>query len=138
MPSGKRIKRYKKIIILSAIVLFSLLTIFIILADRLIEPLLKDKLHTLIIQGSDSLYTYKLGRLSTSLLGGKVEVENLQITIDSNRYAQLEQKRALPSLTMQLNLGRGYIKGVGIISLLFGRKVIEEEILSSDAQIKLS
>ncbi|HEU0065553.1 MAG TPA: hypothetical protein VFQ58_10990, partial [Flavisolibacter sp.] len=61
MPSGKRIKRYKKIIILSAIVLFSLFIIFIILADRLIEPLLKDKLHTLIIQGSDSLYTYKLG-----------------------------------------------------------------------------
>jgi hypothetical protein len=138
MPSGKRIKKYKKIIIISAIVLFSLFTIFIILADRLIEPILKDKLHTLIIQGSDSLYSYKLGRLSTSLLGGKVEVENLQITIDSNRYAQLEQKRALPSLTMQLNLGRGYIQGVGIISLLFGRKVIVEEILSKDAQIKLS
>lgn len=112
--------------------------IFLIVVDRFIEPVLKDRLHTLIIQGSDSLYTYTLGKLKANFYGGNVEVENLQIKVDSNRYEFLRAKNALPSLTMQLSLASGKIKGVSIFDLLFNKKIRIEEILSTQADIKLS
>lgn len=110
----------------------------ILLANIFLEPALRKKLHTLIIQGSDSLYTYQLGTLKASFLGGDVEIENLRINIDSSRYEVLRQKKALPSLTMQLNLEKGHVKGVGLIAVLFGKKLVIEEIMTRQADIKLS
>lgn len=110
----------------------------IFLANFFLGPALQKKLHTLIIQGSDSLYTYQLGRLNASFFGGDVAVENLKIDIDSNRYKVLEQRNALPALTMQLTLEKGHIKGVGLISVLFGRKITVEEIMTKQANIRLS
>ncbi|MBO9684121.1 MAG: hypothetical protein J7502_15890 [Flavisolibacter sp.] len=130
--------RYKKTLIIGGSILLTLFILLLIFVNRFIEPILKDRLHTLIIQGSDSLYTYTLGKLNANFYGGNVEVENLQINIDSNRYQYLRARNALPSLTMQLSLQRGHIKGVGIIDLLFGRKVRIEEIMSKQADIKLT
>ena len=108
-----------------------------IVAQRFLEPLLKDRLHTLIIQGSDSLYTYKLGNLDASFLGGNVEVENLHIDIDSARYAMLKAANDLPSITMELDLIKGKIEGIGVLSLLFSKKILIDEIISEDANIRL-
>jgi hypothetical protein len=115
--------RYKKILTLAGAVLLTLFILLLIFVNRFLEPVLKDRIHTLIIQGSDSLYTYTLGKLNANFYGGNVEVENLQINIDSNRYQYLRARNALPSLTMQLSLQRGHIKGVGIFDLLFGKKI---------------
>jgi hypothetical protein len=137
MPK-KWLTRYKKILLIAGSVLAGMFIVLLIFVNRFIEPILKDRIHTLIIQGSDSLYTYTLGKLKANFYGGNVEVENLQIKIDSNRYEYLRKRNALPSLTMQLSLQRGRIKGVGIIDLLFGRKVRVEEIMSKQADIILS
>ena len=110
----------------------------IFLVNLFLEPTLRNKLHTLIIEGSDSLYTYNLGRLKADFFGGDVEVQNLQINIDSNHYKILKQKNELPALTMQLSLQNGHIKGVGLISILFGKKINIEEIMTSQANIRLS
>lgn len=131
-------KRYKKIILTAAAILFSFFILLLVFVNRFIEPILKDRLHTLIIQGSDSLYSYTLGKLTANFYGGNVEVENLQIRVDSNRYEYLREHNALPSLTMQLSLKSGRIKGVGIIDLLFEKKIHIEEILSSQAHVQLT
>lgn len=130
--------RYKKLMVVAAAVLLTLFILLLVFVNRFIEPILKDRLHTLIIPGSDSLYTYTLGKLRANFYGGNVEVENLQISIDSNRYKYLRTRNALPSLTMQLSLQRGHVKGVGIIDLLFGRKIRIEEIMSRQADIALT
>lgn len=130
--------RYKKILIVGASILFSLFILLLFFVNSFIEPILKDRLHTLIIQGSDSLYTYSLGKLKANFYGGNVEVENLQIQVDSSRYEYLRKRNALPSLTMQLSLQRGHVKGIGIIDLLFGRKIRIEEIMSKQADVVLS
>src|SRR5438270_13627782 len=98
-------------------ILIGFLIIFYIVVDNYVEPILRDRLHTLIIKGSDSLYTYTLGKLKTNFFNGNVEVENLQISLDSNRYEYLRQRNSLPPLTMDFSLRKGYIKGVGIFSL---------------------
>jgi hypothetical protein len=134
----ERLRRYKKLLLAAGAILASLFILLLVFVNRFIEPVLKDRIHTLIIQGSDSLYTYSLGKLKANFYGGNVEVENLQIKVDSNRYEYLRQRNALPSLTMQLSLQRGHIKGVGIIDLLFGRKIRVQEIMSKQANIILS
>lgn len=109
---------------------------FIIFVNTWLEPMLKDRLRILIVQGSDSLYTYKLGNLRANFFGGAVELENLNIDINAAKYNQLKAANALPPLTMQLTLGRGHIKGVGILSLLFSKKIKVGEIFSKDANIR--
>ena len=109
--------RYRRILITAASILLGLFIVLVIFVDRFIEPILKDRLHTLIIQGSDSLYTYTLEKLDANFYGGNVEVKNLQISVDSNRYEYLRKRNALPSLTMQLTLERGYVKGLSLIHI---------------------
>ena len=138
MSSWTGFSRYKKLLILAGSVLFILFVVLLVFVNRIIEPVLKDRLHTLIIRGSDSLYTYTLGKLNANFYGGNVEVENLQIRVDSNRYNYLRSRNALPSLTMQLSLERGHINGVDIFDLLFGRKIRVDEIMSRKADIILS
>ncbi|HEX2534742.1 MAG TPA: hypothetical protein VHK69_13445 [Chitinophagaceae bacterium] len=120
-----------------AFLVFSLITIFI-LVNRFLEPVLRERLHTLIIQGSDSLYTYRLGRLNASFFGGSVEVENLHIQVDSNRFRALQATNALPALTLQLDLQRGHIRGIGILPLVFQKRIVIREILSREANVRLS
>jgi hypothetical protein len=131
-------RRYKRWIITGLIIASILIGLSLLLANRFVEPMLRDRLETLIIRGSDSLYTYELGDLKANFFGGNVEVENLQIRIDSNRYYQLKRRNALPPLTMHLDLQRGYIKGLGVFSLLFGKEIDIKELGSRQADIKLS
>ena len=138
MITRKWLVRYKKTIVISGSILLTLFILLLFFVNRFIEPILKDRLHTLIIQGSDSLYTYTLGKLNANFYGGNVEVENLQVKVDSTRYEYLKRRNALPSLTMQLSLQRGRVKGVGIVDLLFGKKIRIEEIMSRQADIILS
>ena len=123
MPSLQKYFQFKRGI---KITFFFLLLIFVFLllfANRFVEPVLRERLHTLIVQGSDSLYYYNLDKLNANFFGGNVEVENLHIRVDSNRYFKLLQDDALPSLTMQLDLEKGRIKGLGVFSLIFGKRI---------------
>lgn len=138
MPRSAAYRRYKRLIIVTGSILLGLFLLLLFFVDRFIEPIVKDRIHTLIIQGSDSLYTYTLGKLKANFYGGNVEVENLQINIDSNRYEYLRKRNALPTLTMQLSLERGQINGIGIIDLLFRKRIKIQEIVSKKADIRLS
>lgn len=131
----RRLMQTVKYFLLFCVLAFAFLLFFI---NRFLEPMLKDRFHTLIVQGSDSLYKYELGSLNANFFGGNVEVENLHIRIDSLRYRQLAAANALPALTMQLDLQRGHIRGLGVVSFLFGKKIKISEILSREADIKLS
>lgn len=138
MAVRKNFHWYKKLMIVITVIFLSAFIILLIFVDRFVEPILKDRIHTLIVQGSDSLYTYHLGKLKANFFGGNVEIQDLEINVDSIRYNKLRSINALPSLTMQVNLQRGRIKGLGIFSLLFLKKINVQEIMSADANIRLS
>ncbi|HEU4469515.1 MAG TPA: hypothetical protein VFR58_00405 [Flavisolibacter sp.] len=138
MVSRKTGKRYRKIVLYTAGILLSVFLLLVVFVDRYIEPLLKDRLHTLIITGSDSLYTYTLGDLRANFFGGNVEVENLHVRVDSARYARLRERGSLPALTMQLDLDYGHIRGIRVMSLLFGKKIHIREIVSEQADIRIA
>lgn len=135
MPN--RIRRAPRWLLYTAVFLVLLVAVLSLFVNRYLEPVLRDRLHTLIIQGSDSLYTYQLGKLNANFLGGNVEVRNLHIQIDSNRYRQMAAARALPALTMELDLGRGLIRGIDVFDLVFSREINIDEIISKDADVRL-
>lgn len=110
---------------------------FLYFINQFVEPILRQRLNTLITTGSDSLYHYRLGDLKINFYGGKAEVTDLNIWVDSSRYFQLKQANALPALTIQMELQRGYIKGLGLLPLILGRQILVSEIMSKEANIKL-
>lgn len=133
---GKRRKLRRLVYILSGVLLLFIATVAL-LANTLVEPVLRKRLHTLIIDGSDSLYTYTLGDLHVNFFGGDIGVYNLRMTVDSSRFARLQKTGGLPSLIMQLDVNQAHIKGIGMFSLLFSKKVIIREILSEDANVRI-
>src|SRR5690349_24062319 len=137
---AEKVKRWsiKKILLIVASGLALLIVGLIIFINTYVEPLIREKLKTLIINGSDSLYTYSLGSLNANFYGGNVEVENLHITVDSNRYHYLHKRNSLPSLTMQLSLKKGHIKGLSLLKLLLNKRISIDEISSDQADLNLS
>lgn len=138
MASSTRYSKLKKLLKYSFFFLILVFVVLLLFANRFVEPVLRQRIHTLIIQGSDSLYQYEFSKLDANFFGGNVEVENLHLRIDSNRYYKMLRENSLPSLTMQLDLQKGQIKGLGVFSLIFGKQINITEILSKEANIKLS
>ncbi len=134
---GKK-RSLKRLLFILAGALLVLLAAIAFLASFYVEPVLRKRLQTLIVEGSDSLYTYKLGDLHVNFMGGNVGVHDLQVAVDSNRYNQLKKSGQLPALVMQLDVNSAHIKGIGIFSLLFGKKILIDEIESEDANIRIS
>jgi hypothetical protein len=118
------------------------LLIFILVAGMALvhvylEPALRKRLHVMIIEGSDSLYTYKLGNLTASALGGNITVENLRVQVDSTRFKYLQSRHALPALTVQVNVKSADVKGISIYSLIFKKQIEIKQIASSNAELRL-
>lgn len=128
--------KYRRWLVVGVAVLMALFVFLGLFADRLIEPVLKERLHTLIIKGSDSLYTYTLRDLNTNVLGGRAEIVDLEVRVDSNRYRQLEAAHALPSVTVEVQIARGYINGLGVLPLLFSKRLALHEFVSHDANVR--
>jgi hypothetical protein len=137
MPSPIIKRRLRHWLLYGVLLLAFILGFLAVVAERFVEPMLRDRLQTLIVRGSDSLYAFHMGQLNASFFGGSVEISDVHIKVDSNRYAALLQKNKLPSLTMELDMGHGYLHGVGIFSLVFGKKVSVGELFSGDAHIVL-
>ncbi len=67
MAAGKR-RKWRRLAVLLAGLLVAFLILVVFLANVFMEPALRKRLQTLIVEGSDSLYTYKLGDLHVNLL----------------------------------------------------------------------
>ena len=137
MQTVKRKRNFKRLGIIAIILLVLGFALLAVLANFYVEPVLRKRLHTLIIDGSDSLYSYQLGSLNTHLFGGNIEIGNLTINVDSGRYRTLESQKALPPMVMQVNVRKASIKGIGIFALLFSKKINIQEISSQDADVRL-
>jgi hypothetical protein len=106
-------------------------------AEHYVEPILRERIGILIVQGSSGLYRYKMARLEASLFGGQVEIDGLQMFVDSTRYRQLAAESRLPAITVNIDMPHGHLRGVGLWSLLAGRQVRVDELFTADARIEL-
>jgi len=106
-------------------------------AERFVEPVLRQRLEALVVQGSDSLYRFQLDRLEASLFGGSATLSGFRVEIDSSRYRLLREQKRLPAVTMRISMSQGRLRGVQVLSLLFGQRVDVEELFTRDARIEV-
>ncbi|GAA4338887.1 hypothetical protein [Flaviaesturariibacter amylovorans] len=133
-----RLRRWRRFIFWGLGLLLLLLGGLWYAGEYYVGPLLRERLEVLIVRGSDSLYRYDVGKLDASLFGGSVEIDELNVRVDSNRYRQLEAARQLPPLTFEVKMHHGHLRKVNVFGLLFGKKVEVGELFTSDAQVELS
>ena len=131
MPLSKRVRW-----LLAGLAVFVVLLLALALAaERYVAPALRERIGVLIVQGSDSLYTWRVDKLKASLFGGRVTIEGLHIDVDSNRYRRLLAEQRLPPLTLQVDMPYGHLRGVDVLNLLLGRNVRVGELFTQDARI---
>lgn len=106
-----------------------------LLARFYVQPALRQRLQTLIVEGSDSLYTYRLGDMSTNVFGGNIWVNDFEMSIDSTRYRQLQAEKALPALVARIRIKKASLEGLSVFSLLFSKKIYISKIHSGDADV---
>ena len=114
-----------------------LIVLFLVFVNSFLKPILTSRLRTLVVQGSDSLYTYTLDDIDPDFLGSSVAVQNLRLRIDSNRYRILQMRNALPLISFEMDLVKGSVHGVGLFALLFQKKLTLSAIKITDATITL-
>jgi hypothetical protein len=129
--------RWRKWLLYGSMIIVLLFVFLAVIAEKFVEPILRDRMKTLIIAGSDSLYSFEMGELKASLFGNSVEITDLHIRPDSIRFARLLNEHKLPSITLEMDMGHGHLRGIGILSLVFGKKVNIREIFSRDANVVL-
>ena len=133
------VKRRTRNIFIGILIFFLLLAVaFQVFIDRYLAPVIHQRLEKLIVAGSDSLYNFKLDHISVSFWSSSVTLKDLHIALDSARYAEREKLANLPALTFEINMVNGSIGGIGLLPLLFDKKITIESIISKNADITFS
>lgn len=115
-----------------------LLFIFQQFLNMYVPKVIRSQINHLVVDGSDSLYTCSIGRISVNLFQGRVNVEGLDISIDSTRYKKLEKEKKLPNLIFKIHLELGMIRGIKLVPLLLRNKTIVSSIQADHADISFS
>ena len=136
--SSKKKAIGKKILIGILIFLLISAAAFQIFITRYLPSLAKKRLSEIIVNGSDSLYKFEMGKFDLSFWGSSAHFTNLHITIDSTVYKRMSEAKKLPPLTLELFLPKGHINGLGLNSLIFSRKINIREIVFDSADVKLA
>ncbi len=80
--------------------------------NTFLKPSIKRALSKLVVDGSDSLYTFSLGDYTVGMGGHTVIINNLNIQVDSNRYYLLKAANQLPPLIFSIKLDRASVTGL--------------------------
>jgi hypothetical protein len=131
-------KRTRKLLISACIALVALAVSFQVFIDRWLRPVIKERLETLIVTGSDSLYNFQSDDIDVSFWRSAVTITNLHIKVDSVRYTQREKAGNLPALTVEINLAKGAATDIRLLRLALDKKISIGSILSKNADITLS
>ena len=60
------------------------------------KPVLEKQLKAAIVRSTDSLYLISYDEIDFNLITGHAAIENLRLTVDTNRYRQLEEAQVAP------------------------------------------
>ncbi len=88
-----------------------------------LRPAIIAKLQQLVKDGSDGLYSLSVGKLEPDVLGSKLDVMNVQITVDSAGFRELERQQKLPDDIFNLSFQSLHVDGFGIEDLLHKKQI---------------
>jgi len=108
-----------------------------IFVSAYLPNLIRNRITFLVVNGSDSLYRCSMGDISVSLIGGKVSVKDINISIDSTKYKKLEEKGKLPDVSFEAKLSEGAITGLRLLPFLFYKEIRLSTIKAKNADITI-
>lgn len=68
------------------------------------KPVLEKQLKAAIVRSTDSLYLISYDGIDFNLITGHAAIENLRLTVDTNRYRQLEDAQEAPDNRYQIRI----------------------------------
>ncbi len=105
--------------------------------NRYVPNLIRNKIHHMVVNGSDSLYSCSIDKISVNLWLGKVSVEGVNISVDSVKYREQKLSGRLPNITFELKMLKGSIKGLQVFPLIFSKKIRIDAIEVDSAAIAM-
>src|SRR5215217_6932113 len=105
----------KRILLISGIVLVAAVGIFVYLGHRKLndfEPLIKDKLQSLVRHMSDSLYKIEFDSLEADVVESKLTIWNIRLLPDTITADKLKRNGILLTNIFKLGLDKFVIDGL--------------------------
>lgn len=130
MPDTK-IKRYR---LLKWIAAISLLILALLAGTAWFlnvksQPILTDRIKTLLYKSTDSLYKISFSKVSTNILTGSATLYNVKITPDTNRFNQLIGLKRAPNNLYTISLKKLQVKHFHPLTLYRHQKLQLEEVI---------
>ena len=107
--------RKKWVIVLSSlsIIIIAVFVYFKLRGTKDFEPLIKEKLQQLVLEGSDSLYRLDIDKIEVDISDAHIIVKNASLNIDSARLVLLDSLRRATNDVFKVSLKDLVIDGIG-------------------------
>ncbi len=113
MESGKK-KRFRKVVIIFAVLIAGIFFLNYFLASRL-ERYLKQELVQRVSEATDGFYTFSFDGLSINLFNGELQIEGIDFKPDSLIFSEWEALDSLPDNYFKVKAESIDFKGVNLI-----------------------
>jgi hypothetical protein len=103
--------------------------------NTFLKPTITKMISRIIVDGSDSLYSFSLRDYAIGPGGRTVVIEDLRIAVDSSHYYRLKERGLLPSLIFSLDVDKASVTGLNPIDLYKHKKIICRTIGIENAKV---
>lgn len=114
-----------------------LVTVAILGVNTFLKPTIKNAISKIVVDGSDSLYTFSLGDYTLGMGGSAVDINNLSIQVDSARYRAMKAANMLPPLIFSVKLSGASIRGLNPWALWRGKNINCNSIVLAGSVVSL-
>ena len=105
--------------------------------NTFLKPVIKRSLAKVVVDGSDSLYTFSLKDYTIGPGGRSAVINGLDIHVDSARYKLLKTAGLLPPLIISIQVNRATVTGLNPWQLWRYKNIICNRIVLNGARINL-
>ncbi|RDC56877.1 hypothetical protein DU508_06655 [Pedobacter chinensis] len=136
MPETKR-HRYKllKWIVATILIVFALLAGLAWFLNLKSQPMLTDRIKTLLYKSTDSLYTISFSKISTNILTGSATLHNVKIIPDTNRFNELIVLKRAPNNLYHVSLKKLQVKNFHPFTLYKDQKLQLGEVVFDNPEV---
>lgn len=105
--------------------------------NTFLKPVIKRSLSKVVVDGSDSLYTFSLKDYIIGPGGRSATISGLDIHVDSARYKLLKTAGLLPPLVVSIQIDKASVTGISPWELWRHKNIICNGIVLSGAKVNL-
>ncbi|MES2647388.1 MAG: hypothetical protein V4717_10965 [Bacteroidota bacterium] len=132
-------KKYRLLLFIGIpiLILFALAVFAVSGLNTFLKPVIKRSLSKVIVNGSDSLYTFSLKDYTIGPGGRSAVITGLDIQVDSGRYKLLKAAGLLPPMIVSIQVEKASVTGISPWELWRNKNIIASGIVLNGAKVNL-